>query len=355
MTSAVNRLLSLLRRPAIALAFLLWLSACQKASDSVQLSGPIFGTQWSLIYHSAHESVTEDSVKEAVQEAFLVVDESMNHYLPTSTLSELNRLPAMEVMEVDWDFAFVFNSALDIYHATDGAYDPSVSPLINLWGFGPAGVTQRPTDEEIAGVEPFVGLDEFAWDLSTREFVKRDTKANLDFSSIAKGYAVDIAADSLDELGIEHFMLEVGGEVRVRGASPRGDAWRIAVERPDAGARGGIQAALAVSDTGIATSGDYRNFFERDGQRYSHLIDPRSGYPIRHDVVSVTVVHGSAMMADAWATALTVIGSAEAMVLAEERGLAVYLLKRSGDTLEVFSSTAMAQWLLRGAHEVPQP
>lgn len=120
------------------------------------------------------------------------------------------------------------------------------------------------------------------------------------------------------------------------------------MERPEAGARGGIQAALTVSDTGIATSGDYRNFFERDGQRYSHLIDPRTGYPIQHDVVSVTVVHGSAMMADAWATALTVLGSAEAMVLAEERGLAVYLLKRSGESLEAFSSTAMAQWLTEG-------
>ena len=127
--------------------------------------------------------------------------------------------------------------------------------------------------------------------------------------------------------------------------------WRYALEqnRPppmsEAGARGGIQAALAVSDTAIATSWDYRNFFERDGQRYSHLIDLRTGYPIQHDVVSVTVVHGSAMMADAWATALTIMGSAEAMVLAEDRGLAVYLLKRSGNTLEAFSSTAMAQWM----------
>ena len=124
-----------------------------------------------------------------------------------------------------------------------------------------------------------------------------------------------------DVAGWTFSQVEVGGEVRVRGSSPRGDAWRIAVERPDPGAQRGIQAALTVSDTGIATSGDYRNFFEHQGQRYSHLIDPRTGYPIQHDVVSVTVVHGSAMMADAWATALTVMGSAEAMVLAEERGL----------------------------------
>ena len=351
MTSAVNRLLSLLRRPAIALAFLLWLSACQKASDSVQLSGPIFGTQWSLIYHSAHESVTEDSVKEAVQEAFLVVDDSMNHYLPTSTLSELNRLPAMEVMEVDWDFAFVFNSALDIYYATDGAYDPSVSPLINLWGFGPAGVTQRPTDEEIAGVEPFVGLDEFAWDLSTREFVKHDTKANLDFSSIAKGYAVDIAADSLDELGIEHFMLEVGGEVQVRGLSPRGDRWRLAIENPVPARAGGVYAAIAVTDVGIATSGDYRNFFVDKGTRYSHLIDPRTALPIEHDLVSVTVVHPSTMVADAWATALMVVGTEEALRLADLYELGVTLISRDGQQLVSSDNGVMAQWLTTSTGE----
>ena len=174
---------------------------------------------------------------------------------------------------------------------------------------------------------------------------KRVPNLKLDFSSLAKGYAVDLAADALDELGLEHYMLEVGGEVRVRGQSPRGGDWRIAVERPDPTARGSVQTALSVSDTGIATSGDYRNFFESEGRRYSHLIDPQSGYPIQHDVVSVTVVHGSAMMADAWATALIVLGSEKAMVLAEERRLAVYLLKRSGDRIEALSSASMAQWL----------
>ena len=183
----------------------------------------------------------------------------------------------------------------------------------------------------------------------TRALSKRVQGLKLDFSSLAKGYAVDLGADTLAELGIPHFMLEVGGEVRVQGQSPRGDAWRIAVERPDAVARGGVQVALAVTDTGIATSGDYRNFFEREGRRYSHLIDPRSGYPIQHDVVSVTVVHGSAMMADAWATALTVLGSDRAMVIAKQSGLAVYLLRRAGDSLEAVASPAMTQWLAEKA------
>lgn len=351
MTSAVNVLLVVLRGPAIVLAFLLLLSACQKAPEGVHLSGPIYGTQWRLIYHGASEPLTEDMVQEVVLEAFSVVDESMNHYSPGSTLSKLNRLPAMEVMEVDWDFAFVFNSALDIYYATDGAYDPSVSPLINLWGFGPEGVTKRPTDEEIDAVEPFVGLDEFAWDLSTRGFVKRHAKATLDFSSIAKGYAVDIAADSLDELGLKHFMLEVGGEIQVRGDSPRGDAWRLAIERPTAATRGDVFTAIDVRDIGVATSGDYRNFFEDAGQRFSHLIDPRTNYPIEHDLVSATVVHPSTMIADAWATALMVVGTEEALRLADVHDLAVLLISRQGEQLISSHNEAMTQWLVEPAVE----
>ncbi|MEC8158290.1 MAG: FAD:protein FMN transferase [Pseudomonadota bacterium] len=346
MTLAVNHLSSLLRRPAIALAFLLWLSGCQKAPEGVHLSGPIFGTQWSLIYHSADQSITKKTVKDTVLEALLVVDDSMNHYLPSSTLSKLNRLPAMEVMEVDWDFALVFNAALDIYYATDGAYDPSVSPLINLWGFGPDGVTRRPTDDEIAGVEAFVGLDEFVWDLSTRGFMKRGAKATLDFSSIAKGYAVDMAADSLDDLGLENFMLEVGGEIQVRGISPRGDRWRLAVERPTPGSRGQIFTAIEVKDIGVATSGDYRNFFEAGGRRFSHLIDPRTGYPIEHDLVSATVVHPSTMIADAWATALMIVGTEEALRLADVYELAVFLISREGEQLVSSYNGAMTQWLM---------
>jgi thiamine biosynthesis lipoprotein len=202
---------------------------------------------------------------------------------------------------------------------------------------------------EVAEALARTGAVNLQWDSTTRELSKRVDGLKLDFSSLAKGYAVDLGADALAELGIPHFMLEVGGEVRVQGLSPRGDAWRIAVERPEVGARGGVQAALAVSDTGIATSGDYRNFFEREGRRYSHLIDPRTGYPIQHDVVSVTVVHGSAMMADAWATALTVLGSKRAMAIAERRGLAVYLLKRTDDSLEAIASSAMAEWLMEKA------
>jgi thiamine biosynthesis lipoprotein len=330
-------------RPAFLLAFCC-LAACS-GDRPQQLGGSIFGTTWSATYQGAPHDLSSDVVRAKIERTFALVNRSMNHYDPESLISTFNRLPPNEPIEVDWDFTYVLTAALTLGEATGGAYDVSVSALSDLWGFGPDGPTRLPTQGDIDATLSQVGASQLEWQPETRTLAKRVSNLKLDFSSLAKGYAVDLAADALDELGLEHYMLEVGGEVRVRGQSPRGGDWRIAVERPDPTARGSVQTALSVSDTGIATSGDYRNFFESEGRRYSHLIDPQSGYPIQHDVVSVTVVHGSAMMADAWATALIVLGSEEAMALAEQRRLAVYLLKRSGDRIEALWSAGMAQWL----------
>jgi FAD:protein FMN transferase len=335
-------------RPAFVLAFCC-LVACGNPGRPVQMGGSVFGTSWSLTYLGAPDTIRPEQVRGDIEAAFARVNKSMNHYDETSLISAFNAAPAGVVFEVDWDFTYVLKAALTLSGVTAGAYDVTVSPLSDLWGFGPDGPRRFPESQEVEQAMAKVGLRHLEWQPGTRSLEKRVPDVALDFSSLAKGYAVDLAADALDDLGVADFMLEVGGEVRVQGNSPRGDAWRIAIERPEHGVRGGIQAALTVSEAAIATSGDYRNFFEHNGQRYSHLIDPRSGYPVQHDVVSVTVVHGSAMMADAWATALTVVGSSEAMALAESRGLAVYLLKRSGEDVAVLRSPAMKQWLEENA------
>jgi thiamine biosynthesis lipoprotein len=284
-------------------------------------------------------------VRAEIESVFELVNSSMNHYQPTSLISRFNTLPADAPVEVDWDFAYVLSTALTLSEVTGGAYDVTVSALSELWGFGPDGPTRFPEPQAVTDAMRAVGVEQLSWQPEIRLLAKKVPGLALDFSSLAKGYAVDLAADALDEAGVMSYMLEIGGEVRVRGLSPRGDAWRIAVESPLAETRGGVQAALAVTNVGIATSGDYRNFFEYEGRRYSHLINPLTGYPIQHDLVSVTVVHGSAMMADAWATALTVMGSTEALAVAEQRDLAVYLLRRSGNELETLTSSAMTQWI----------
>ena len=328
------------------LAFCCVVVGCGWSERPTQTGGSIFGTTWSLTYLDAAATVTDAEVRASVEAAFAIVNESMNHYDPDSLISVFNRLPVNAPVEVDWDFAYVLSAALAMTDISDGAYDVTVSPLSDLWGFGPTGPTAFPDEEAIWAVLEQVGARHLQWQPEVRRLSKLVPGVALDFSSLAKGYAVDLAADALDELGVARYMVEIGGEVRVRGRSPRGDAWRIAIERPEPGARGGFQAALALVDTGVATSGDYRNFFEHEGARYSHLIDPRSGYPVQHDVVSVTVVHGSAMMADAWATALTVMGSTEAMAVAEERDLAVYLITQSGEQSRVTASRAMQELML---------
>ncbi|MBT6180551.1 MAG: FAD:protein FMN transferase [Halieaceae bacterium] len=346
MILAVRQRLKCTARPAIALAFLLCLGACDSSPKKVQLKGAVFGTTWTVTYHGEPDALTDNDVEQAITGAFSVVDDSMNNYRESSTLSQLNSLPAGEVFEVDWDFALVFNTAIDIHQATAGAYDPSVSPLINLWGFGPEGVTESPKDEQLAIAKSHSGLNQFAWDLSDRSFLKRNTRATLDLSSIAKGYAVDLAGDALDEIGVANFMLEVGGEIQTRGVSPRGDHWRLAIENPIRAGVGKPYAAVAVSNVGIATSGNYRNFFEVDGKRFSHLIDPRTGYPIEHDLVSATVIHPSTMVADAWATALMVVGTTEALRLANLYDLSVYLISRNGEQLISSHNQGMSRWLI---------
>jgi thiamine biosynthesis lipoprotein len=309
------------------------------------MGGAVFGTSWSLTYTNASEVVDPTAVRAEIESVFELVNTSMNHYQPTSLISRFNTLPVDAPVEVDWDFAYVLSTALTLNKATGGAYDVTVSALSELWGFGPEGPTRFPTPLAVTEAMRSVGVERLSWQPEMRLLAKAVPGLALDFSSLAKGYAVDLGADALDEAGVAHYMLEIGGEVRVRGLSPRGDAWRIAVESPLAETRGGVQAALAVTDVGIATSGDYRNFFEHEGRRYSHLINPLTGYPIQHDLVSVTVVHGSAMMADAWATALTVMGSTQALAVAEQRDLAVYLLRRSGNQLETLTSSSMTQWI----------
>jgi thiamine biosynthesis lipoprotein len=227
---------------------------------------------------------------------------------------------------------------------SDGAYDVTIGPLIDLWGFGPGGsVTVPPTDDAVTDVLERVGQDELRLDGDGQRLLKRSA-VELDFSSIAKGFGVDRVAQWLDAHGLRRYLVEVGGEMRLSGMSGRGDPWRIAIEQPETMGRS-VGQAIRVSDTGLATSGDYRNFFEVDGQRFSHSIDPRRGYPVAHDLVSVTVLHPSAMIADGWATALIVLGHEDAMTVALQQGLAVYFIRRQEEGFSISHTPAFEQYL----------
>ncbi|MFT4826039.1 MAG: thiamine biosynthesis lipoprotein [Halioglobus sp.] len=314
---------------AVALSVLL-VSGCSSEQKLVRLSGATMGTTWHVSYVPSDEGVQVEALQQEIDAILAAVNRSMSTYLADSEISSVNAAPLGQWTTVSDEFYFVLTTALSIGQHSQGAYDVTIAPLVDRWGFGPT-FSQRelPTGDEIKSLLSQVGQEKLRLDASYSALKKLDEVA-LDFSSLAKGYAVDRVADWLGSQSIENYLVEVGGEIRLSGHSQRGDHWRVAIEQPKNGSRG-VAQALSLTDVAVATSGDYRNFFERDGKRYSHSIDARTGYPVEHDLVSVTVVHERAMLADGWATALIVLGSNQALELAQEQGLAVYFIQRQDD------------------------
>ncbi len=307
------------------------LAGCGDSRKVYRLEGGTMGTTWhATVIVPGDDPLSESEALAGIQQNLDAVNASMSTYRKDSEISRFNEAPENQWFDVSADFYTVLTAALQIGNASGGAYDVTVGPLVNLWGFGPGpDVEEPPSAERIAEVKQRVGQDKLEVDPQQHRLRKTD-EVYLDFSSIAKGFAVDKAADWLEAQGVGNYLLEVGGEMRLAGKSPRGDDWRVAVELPDSD-HFGVAREIRPGTTGVATSGDYRNFFEVNGVRYSHSIDPRTGYPVEHELVSVSVVHPSTMMADAWATALTVLGPEKAWSVAQAQGLAVYFIQRDGD------------------------
>ncbi|MDZ7781764.1 MAG: FAD:protein FMN transferase [Halioglobus sp.] len=303
------------------------------------------GTVWHATLVAGKDELPDgDDLRGGIQDVLDEVNRSMSTYRPDSEISRFNRAPPGAWFDVSQDFYTVLQTALAVGRHSGGAYDVSVGPLVDLWGFGPTERRESPPDAK-AIAERLARVGQHRLRLHTeRPSVRKLQEVELDFSSLAKGFAVDRVADWLLARGVDRFLVEVGGELRLSGMSGRGDSWRIAIEQPDGLARSAV-VALELTDIALATSGDYRNFFEHDGKRYSHSIDPRTGWPVSHDLVSVTVLHDSAMRADAWATALLVLGFDAGMAVARDRGLAVYFMLRDEEGFVQRASPAFEPYL----------
>lgn len=301
------------------------------------------GTRYTVTWLTSAQTPSPKAVRAGIEQVLEGVNRSMSTYMDDSEISAFNRAAADTWIEASTDLVAVFQLARTVSEATGGSYDVSVGPLVDLWGFGPQRGDTVPSADDISAARALVG-QQYVEVHPDGNRLRKQRPLRLDFSSIAKGYAVDRIADWLAGRGVEQFLVEVGGEIRVRGLSPRGTPWRIAVEQPDP-MRREMAAVLEISNTAVATSGDYRNFFEVDGQRYSHTIDPRTGSPIRHELVSVTVLLPSAAEADAWATALATLGTADALALAQQRDMPVYLISRDKEGFRVDKTAAIESFL----------
>ena len=258
------------------------------------------------------------------------VDALMSTYREDSELSRFNRHDSTDPFPVSPQTIEVLSVAMQVSEATSGAFDVTVGPLVDAWGFGPVEAAEPPSNEQVAQLRSRTGWSKLELNTGERTIRKAVPGLRCDLSAIAKGYAVDRVASALEGLGCRDYMVEVGGEVRAAGSNAAGDPWRIGIERPDPSGRT-VQRILQLRDESVATSGDYRNFREDNGVRQSHILDPRSGRPVAIGVTSATVLDASATRADAFATALRVLGEAEALALAEREDLAVYLVVQDGE------------------------
>lgn len=302
------------------------------------LQGATMGTTWAVrVVLSADTPL--HALHDGIQARLDRVDEQMSTYKPQSVLSRFNSAPAGTWHVLPTECFEVVAHALQVARDSDGAYDPTVGPLVNLWGFGPdAPRREPPSDEAIAAARERIGWWKLKLDASTQSLYQPGG-VYLDLSSVAKGYSVDLVGSYLDSLGIHAWLIEVGGEMKGQGMKPDGSPWRIGIERPGA-ATGAVERmdqlsqVLTLSGRAIATSGDYRRQFEAAGTSFSHHIDPRRGRPVTHAVASVSVLAGRAMHADPMGTLMTVLGPEQGLIYAQERGLPVLFILRGERGLE---------------------
>ena len=300
----------------------------EPSPSALELTGATMGTSYSVALPAA--SADEGAIGAAVREALDRVDALMSTYRADSDVSRFNRHESDEPLPVSAETLAVLAAAQEISAATGGAFDITVGPLVDAWGFGPREISEPPTAEAVHGLLEKTGWKNLLLDPRGPAISKAVLQLRIDLSAIAKGYAVDLVAEALEGLGYHHYLVEVGGELRAAGNRADGSPWRVGVERPD-GAGRSVHRILQISDIAVATSGNYRNFRQAGGQRFGHVLDPRTGWPTENQVVSATVLHSSAMRADALATAQLVLGESEGMALAESEDLAVLLLVAGGD------------------------
>lgn len=304
-------------------------------TQALGFDGATMGTTYSVKLVGLPPGVSRDQVAAVVQQELGRIENLMSTYKPDSELSRFNAAPASNWFPVSKDTAQVVAEAIRVARLSDGALDVTVGPVVDLWSFGtearPQGVV--PTADQIAQASSAVGFEQIEARLDPPALRKSSKQCRLDLSAVAKGFAVDQVARRLTEMGIDRSMVEVGGEVRTAGRNTDGQPWHIAVETPDLTGRN-VQRVVDLHDRAMATSGDYRNYFEKDGFRFCHIIDPRTGRPVTHRLASVTVLADTCMEADALATALFVLGPDKGMRLAADKNLAVLMLVRTDQGFE---------------------
>ncbi len=300
-------------RNLIVIFTLILLFSCSQKTESnyIKIGGFTQGTTYSVTY----ESIDNSNYKNEIEILLAEFDTSLSTYNQLSLITKINN---NETTSTDYYFRKVFEKSKEVYKSSNGSFDITVAPLTNAWGFGFKN-KEEITDAKIDSILEFVGFLKVKLEGST--ITKTDPRLMLDVNAIAQGYSVDVIADFLEEQEIQNYLVEIGGEVKTKGSNNKGKEWRIGIDKPiDNNNTPGenLQAIVSLSNKSLATSGNYRKFYERDGIKYSHTINPKTGYPVTHSLLSATVIANDCMTADAYATAFMVLGLEKASKLVEE-------------------------------------
>lgn len=328
-------------------AFALLLAACEKESRQVTLEGKTMGTTYHVKYIDdglVDNLPNPEKIQQQIDAVLKEVNNQMSTYQKDSQISAFNGYNHVNsLFTVSPDFAFVVEEAIRLNKITEGALDITVGPLVNLWGFGPdKRLNKEPTAEQISERSKSVGIEKLAVAKSDHKYglIKYEPNLYIDLSSIAKGFGVDKVARHLETLGLHHYLVEIGGELRGKGKNLHGKPWQIAIEKPTFAQGQAVETIVPLDNKGFATSGNYRNYFEDEqGNRLSHIIDPKQLKPIQHNLASITVIADTSMTADGLSTGLFVLGPEKALEVAEREKLAIFMIIKNGQDYETKMSS----------------
>lgn len=312
-------------KPLFIITLLFLLSACQKENNYTSLNGHTMGTTYRVTLEQPSTKIKP--LKNLIDQKLDKINQLMSTYINDSELSKFNALQSTECQKLSKETLFVIKSAVNVANQTQGKFDVTLAPLIEIWGFDKKNTKNKiPSQTVITNLLKQTGSNKLHF--GTQCIAKESPNLSVNLSAIAKGYAVDEIAKLIHQQGINNYLVEIGGEVANMGVNVKGKPWTIAIESASSKKRS-IQKVIMPKGLGIATSGDYRNYFEKDGKRYSHTINPTSGYPITHALASITVLHHETMLADAYATAMMAMGSEDSLNFANKHKVPIFMLVKT--------------------------